>query len=93
MKAINRIEQPDFSRQYVIRKIEGKTFGSYASFQTPGFSPENALRAVGRMDFDGTLYQASNFTNKSLRTLTTLALVEPCLKAPQRQNDKKEAKP
>jgi len=83
VKNINRIEQPDFSRQFVMRKIEGKTFGSYASFQTPGFDPENAFRELGKADFDGTLYQASNFMNKSLRARTLLALIEPCLQAAQ----------
>jgi hypothetical protein len=80
VKCINRIEQPDFSRQFVTRKIEGKTFGSYASFQTPGFSPESAFREIGKVDFDGMLNQATNFSDKSLRALTTLAVVEQCLK-------------
>ncbi|MDQ6653648.1 MAG: hypothetical protein M3Y84_13015 [Acidobacteriota bacterium] len=88
VKNINRIEQPDFSRQFVVRKIEGKTFGSYASFQTPGFSVENAFREVGKLDIDGTLYQASNFTDRSLRGLTTLALIEPCLQQPAKVKKK-----
>jgi len=45
----------------------------------PGFSPENVFREVGKQDFDGVLYQAANLADKSLRALTTLALVEPCL--------------
>ena len=88
VKNINRILQPDFSRQFVMRKIEGKTFGSYASFQTPGFDPENAFRELGKSDFDGTLYQASNFTNKSLRARTLLALIEPCLQQPEKLKKK-----
>lgn len=88
VKNINRIEQPDFSRQFVMRKIEGKTFGSYASFQTPGFDAENAFRELGKSDFDGTLYQASNFTNKSLRARTSLALIEPCLQQPEKVKKK-----
>jgi len=79
VKTINRLERPDFSTQFVMRRIEGKTFGSYASFQTPGFRPENVFRELGKLDFEGTLYQASQFSNKSLRALTILALVEPCL--------------
>jgi hypothetical protein len=79
VKCNNRIESPDFSRQFEMRKIEGKNFGSYAAFQTPGFKPENAFRELGKLDFDGALYQASNFSDKSLRSLTTLALVEPCV--------------
>jgi hypothetical protein len=80
VKRINQIEQPDFSRQFVVRKIEGKTFGTYASFVTPGFTPESAFREIGKVDFDGMLNQAANFSDKSLRALTTLAVVEQCLK-------------
>jgi hypothetical protein len=80
IKCINRIEAPDFSRQSVTRKIENKAFGIYASFQTPGFSPENVFREVGKLDLEGALYQSSNLTNKGLHSLTTLALTEDCLK-------------
>jgi hypothetical protein len=99
VKCINRIERPDFSRQFVIRKIEGKTFGTYASFVTPGFSPENAFREIGRIDFDGMLNLASNFSDKSLRATTTLALVEVCLQQksksekPLEKNNPKPIKP
>jgi len=65
-------------RQFVMIKIEGKTFGSFASFATPGFNPENAFREMGKLDFDGSLAQATNFTDKSLRALKTLAVIEPC---------------
>ena len=79
VKTINALESPDFSQQFVIMKIEGKTFGSFASFSTPGFNPENAFREMGKLDFDGSLIQATTFTDKSLRALTTLAVIEPCL--------------
>jgi hypothetical protein len=88
VKNINRIEQPDFSRQFVIRRIEGKTFGTYASFLTPGFSAENTFRELGKLDFAGTLYQAGNFTNKPLRARTTLVLIEPCLQEPVKAKSK-----
>lgn len=78
VRTINTLESPDFSRQFVMMKIEGKTFGSYASYSTPGFNPENAFREMGKLDFDGSLTQATNFTDKSLRALTTLAVLEPC---------------
>ena len=78
VKTINAIESPDFSLQFTMMKLEGKTFGSYASFPTPGFSPENAFREVGKIDFDSSLMQATTFTDKSLRALTTLAVIEPC---------------
>jgi len=63
-----------------LTRIEGKQFGSYSQLRTPGFNPENAFREMAQFDFDGLLYQAGQFTNKSLRSMTTLALVEPCLK-------------
>jgi tetratricopeptide (TPR) repeat protein len=78
VRTINAIDSPDFSRQFVMMKIEGKTFGSYASYSTPGFNPENAFREMGKLDFDGSLTQATNFSDKSLRALTTLAVIEPC---------------
>lgn len=78
VKTINALEAPDFSRQFVLMKIEGKTFGSYFFFSTPGFNPENAFREMGKLDFDGSLAQATTFSDKSVRALTTLAVIEPC---------------
>jgi hypothetical protein len=78
--SINQIEHPDFRQQSVMRKIEGKTFASYAGFVTPGFNPENAFREIGKVDFDSMLNQASNFSDKLIRAMTTLAIVEQCLK-------------
>jgi hypothetical protein len=79
VSCINRLEAPDFSSTYVQIKVEGKEFGFYTGFPTSGLSPENAFREVGKEDFDGVLYQAANLMDKSLRALTTLAVVEPCL--------------
>jgi hypothetical protein len=93
VKRINQIEQPDFSRQGVIRKIEGKTFGTYASFVTPGFTPESAFREIAKVDFDGMLNQAANFSDKSLRALTTLAVAEQCLKDMSAAPKPKQSKP
>ena len=85
VRTINTLESPDFSRQFVMMKIEGKNFGSYAAYQTPGFNPENAFREMGKLDFDGSLAQATTFTDKSLRALTTLAVLEPCFAAKRRK--------
>jgi len=91
VKVINAMENPDFSQQFVMIKIEGKNFGSYASFQTPGFNPETAFAAISKLDFDGTLSQSTNFSEKSLRSLTTLAVVEPCLlQAPKAPSPKRK---
>ena len=76
---LSKCEAPDFSRDWVIKRIEGKSFGYYTTLPTTGLNPDNAFREIGKFDFDGTLYQAANFTNRSLRSMTTLAVVEPCL--------------
>ena len=93
VKTINALESPDFSQQFVTMKIEGKTFGSYASFQTPGFNPENAFREMGKLDFDGSLTHATTFADKSLRALTTLAVIEPCLEVAPAKPATKKTKP
>ena len=92
VKCINRIEQPDFSRQFVIRRIEGKTFSTYAAFVTPGFTPENAFREIGKVDFDGMLNQASSFSDKSFRATTTLVLADLCLQQTRQQKPEKTNK-
>jgi len=79
VKRINRIEAPDFSSQSLIRRLEGRNFARYASFKTPGFDPENALRELAKVDFDNALSLASGFADRSLRTQTALALAEFCL--------------
>lgn len=88
IKSINRLEAPDFSRNVVMRKIEGKDFGAYAMFQTPGFDPENGLRELAKIDFDTALYQVSSFDDKYLRALTTLTLAQLCLEPPRAQRKK-----
>jgi hypothetical protein len=92
VKCLNRLDKPDFSSEYVQLRVEGKEFAFYRGFATPGFNPEIVFRTIGRVDFDGALYQASNFSDKSLRAMTTLALVEPCLKETVQQPKPKKAK-
>jgi hypothetical protein len=88
VRTINTLENPDFTMQFMIVKIEGKTFGSYTSYSTPGFNPENAFREMGKIDFDASLAQAATFSEKSLRSLTTLSVIEPCLGAKSRKKNK-----
>lgn len=92
VKLINRIESPDFSGQFLLRKIEGKNFARYAAFKTPGFNPENAFREMAKTDFDNALAQVSGFTDKSLRTLTTLVLADYCLQRAEQQEKTEKAK-
>ncbi len=81
VKTINHIEAPDFSSDDAGRRIEGKGFGAYAMMKTPGFDPQNGFREIAKYDLEGTMYLAGTFADKSLRTLTTLALIEDCLKS------------
>ena len=88
VKTINGLENPDFTLQYTMIKIEGKTFGFFTSYSTPGFNPEHAFREMGKVDFDGTLAQAAQFSDKSLRGLTTLSVIEPCFAVTTRKTKK-----
>jgi hypothetical protein len=92
IKSINRLESPDFSRQSLVRKIEGNNFAHYAIFKTPGFDPENAFREMAKIDFDIALSQASSFTDKHLRSLTTLALADFCLQHAEQQQKAEKTK-
>ena len=92
VKLINRIESPDFSRRFLMRKIEGKNFVRYASFQIPGFSPESAFREMAQIEFDSALAQTSNFADKSLRALTTLVLADYCLQRAAQQEKTEKTK-
>jgi hypothetical protein len=80
VKTINNIPSIELSGDRIDIRIEGKAFGSYWGLQTPGFSPEVVFREMGKLDFDGTLYLASNLSDKSIRGLTTLSLADQCLK-------------
>ena len=96
VKIINHIESIDLSGDRIRLKIEGKAFGTYSGLQTPGFSPEVVFREMGKLDFDGTLYLASNLNDKSIRGLTTLAVADQCLKdlpPPRKPKTDKAAKP
>jgi hypothetical protein len=97
VRCINHLESPDFSNDDAGRRIEGKKFGAYAMMQTPGFSAENGFREISKVDFDGTLNQAVNLSEKSLRAMTTLAVVEQCLKdravSPKTKQSNTPAKP
>jgi hypothetical protein len=75
-----------------MRRIEGKIFARYASFRTPGFDPENAFREMAKINFDDALSQVSAFTDKGLRSLTTLVLAEFCLQRAEQQERIEKAK-
>jgi len=96
IKTINHLESIDLTGDRINKKVEGKAFGTYRTLQTPGFSPENVFRELGKLDFDGTLYVASNLKDKSLRAMTSLAITDQCLKnlpPPPKAKPGKPAKP
>jgi len=96
IKTINHIESIDLTGDRINKRIEGKAFGTYFGLQTPGFSPEIVFREMGKLDFDGTLYLASNLNDKSIRGMTTLALADQCLKdlpPPPKPNKPAAARP
>jgi hypothetical protein len=80
VRCINQIESPTFSDDYIIKRIEGKVFGSYVTLRIPGFDPQNGFREIAKYDFDGTLYQANSIRDKYLRVMVMMALVDLCLK-------------
>ena len=92
VKSVNRLDAPDFSRQSLVRKIEGRNFARYALFKTPGFDPENAFREMAKIAFDDALSQASGFTDKSLRVLIMLDLADICLQKVRQQEKTDKAK-
>ena len=97
VKTINHVESIELSGETINKKIEGRQFGFYRSLQTPGFSPENVFREMGKLDFDGTLYVASNLSDKFFRAMTSLAIAEQCLKnlppPPKAKSTKPPVKP
>lgn len=97
---INRIGSPDFSvgQQTLVNTVKRRSNpGRFVlRFFMPGPDPETAFREMARIDFDGTLFQRSAFTDKFQRAVTTLALAEVCLRQTRqqpRQKLKKIAKP
>jgi hypothetical protein len=91
VKSINRMESPDFSKQSLVRKIEGRNFARYASFSAPGFDPESAFREMARVDFDNALSLTNGLADKSLRAQTTLVLTDFCLQRAEQQEKAQKA--
>jgi hypothetical protein len=80
VKTINHVESVDLSSDRINKHLEGKAFGTYRTLQTLAFSPEAVFREISKLDFDGTLYLASNLNEKTVRGMTTLAIADQCLK-------------
>lgn len=91
VKCINRVEIADLSQGYIERKLQGKTFTTYAILHTPGFNPENSFRQIAKVDFDGALVLVATISDKYLRSTVTLTLAEPCLQTANRVQSRTKA--
>jgi hypothetical protein len=100
INCVNHIDVPDFSvgDQTLVKAGKRRSNpGRFVfRFYMPGPDPENAFREMAKIDFDGALSQASAFTNKFQRAVTTLALADVCLQQVQqraKEKPKKRTKP
>jgi hypothetical protein len=91
-KCINKIDSPDFSNDYIERKIKGQTFTSYAILNTPGFNPLNSFRELSKIDFDGAFTLANSVVQKYLRALILLTLSEECLQSSSKVQSSKRVR-
>lgn len=89
VKTVNTLDDPELSRAFVQRRIEGKTFGTYGAFGVPGFSLENAFREAGARDFEGALLVARGLAKPHLRATAVVGLAADCLE----QSAKKTPQP
>jgi hypothetical protein len=62
-----------------VKEIKNKNVRRVIWFYMPGLDPENAFRALARIDFDDALSQTTAFTDKFQRAVTTLVLADVCL--------------
>jgi hypothetical protein len=92
IKTINALDQPDLTQTVILQRIEGKQFASYTNIPVEGFSIQNAFKLLAPSDFDGALLLAQKISDKSLRSLVILAMVNPCLEQKETA-PRKEAAP
>jgi hypothetical protein len=91
VKTINRLREPDLSAAFLLRKIQGKSFGMFMSHEMPGFSLENSFRELGGRDFEAALSAANNLDDKYLRATAVLAVAARCLEESQKLQPRKPA--
>jgi hypothetical protein len=83
IKSINQLEAPDFSQQWLMRRIEGRYYARYAAYKTTNLDPETAFREFAKIDIESAFTQSSAITDKTLRGHIVLALAEFCLTQPK----------
>jgi hypothetical protein len=79
VRVINRLENPDIFADSVFRKIEGKDYGFYSVFSTPGYNLEKSFTEISRNDFELALSHATNLSDRYFRTLAVIAVVKNCM--------------
>ena len=85
VKVINELQEADFSKAFVSRKVEGKTFAVYMSHPATGFNFEHAFRELGVADFESALSIAQTLKERPLRATAVVALSAKCLEEAQKQ--------
>ena len=83
IRSINQLEAPDFSQQWLMRRIEGRYYARYAAYKTTNLDPESAFREFAKIDIESAFTQSSAITDKTLRGQIVLALAEFCLTQPK----------
>jgi len=83
IKSINQLEAPDFSQQWLMRRIEGRYYARYAAYKTTNLDPETAFREFAKIDIESAFTQSSAITDKTLRGHIVLTLAEFCLTQPK----------
>lgn len=79
VNVINRLEKADIFSASVYRQIIGKDFAFYAVFNTPGYNLETTFGEIGKKDFELSLANAKNLSDKYFRTLAVLAVAKNCV--------------
>lgn len=90
IKTANKLESPNLTSSFISRQISLKNLTFYTGYSVPGFDVTETFYALSRQDFQGALGNATNFSDKYLRTLAILATVKDCEKndAPIKQKAK-----
>jgi hypothetical protein len=82
VKAMNQAPGLSLDAPPPVRRIEGKTFGTYMDAAAPAVSLDSPFRELGPHDFEGTLGHARNLDKPVLRAAAILALAARCLEPP-----------
>jgi hypothetical protein len=92
VRAINAVGAPDLNSLALSRRVQGRGFTIYATYQLRGFSLENTVPALAAYDFEGTLALAQRLEHPPLRATAILALAAHCLKQARPQKAHKRLK-